>query len=147
MPDLMTVILPSLVAIILMVIVIRLTGIAHPIKLEDEAQIKDTMNAHFEGEPIERIVLGIESKSALVFMQNGAPPVLVRALGDRLAVRKLTAQSVKSLNGEDTSLTVKLRDYTWPDVTIHFANAAARTNAQDLITTLATHPKEAPAHA
>ncbi len=147
MHDYIIVLVPSLVAIIIMVVLIKMTRLEHLVRFDDEAPVRDTMDAHFEGQAIERIVLSEDQQSALVFMQNGAPPVLVRAFGDRMVVRVLAPKAIKDLSGEDTQLSIALNDFTWPRTKIIFANAAARTNAQSLISTSADHSKEASSHA
>ncbi|MDQ7019573.1 MAG: hypothetical protein Q9M33_10425 [Robiginitomaculum sp.] len=146
MPDLMTVIVPSLIAIALMVGLIRLTGLAHPVVLDDESLVRDAIDEHFEGMPIERIILGQDGQCALVVMSTGAP-ALVRAMGDRMVVRRLTSNMVKAVSGKDTVLNLKLRDFTWPRARMVFENTTARANAQDLIESRIADKREAMAHA
>ncbi len=146
MPDLMTVIVPSLIAIALMVGLIRLTGLAQPVVLDNEALVRHAIDEHFEGAPIERIILGQDGQCALVLMAQGAP-ALVRAMGDRMVVRRLSPDMVKAVSGNDTILNLKLRDYTWPRARMVFENATARANAQSLIEAKLANNSEAMAHA
>ncbi len=146
MPDLMTVILPSLIAIVLMVGLIRLTGLAQPVVLDDETLVRHAIDEHFEGAPIERIILGQDGQCALVLMADGAP-ALVRAMGDRMVVRRLTPDLVKTVSGAEAVLDLKLRDFTWPRARMVFENATARANAQSLIESRITDNREAMAHA
>jgi hypothetical protein len=146
MPDLMTVIVPSLIAIVLMVGLIRLTGLARPVVLDDEELVRQCIAEHFEDEAIERIILDQNGQCALVLMSAGTP-ALVRALGDRMVVRRLTSGMVKSLSGTDAVLDLHFRDFTWSRARMGFENATARTNAQSLIEAQMTNNSEAIAHA
>ncbi|PHS27596.1 MAG: hypothetical protein COA85_05015 [Robiginitomaculum sp.] len=142
----MTVIAPSLIAIVLMVGLIRLTGLAHPVVLDNEKLVRHAIEEHFVDEPIERIILGQDGRCALVLMDTGTP-ALVRALGDRMVVRRLTSSMVKSLSGTEAILNLKLRDFTWPRARMVFENATARANAQSLIEAQMANHSEAMAHA
>jgi lipid A disaccharide synthetase len=122
----------SLIAILVMVLLIKGTGITRPVLLTDETPVRETINEHFEGENVERIVLSENGNSALAFMQNGQS-LLVRALGDRMAVRPLNAQTLKSLQAKDDALVIKLRDFTWPATTLKCADAAVCAQAQTAI--------------
>jgi len=146
MPDLLTVIMPSLIAIILMVGLIHLTGLAHPVVLDDEAVVRRAIDEHFVDQPIERIILGQDGQCALVLMDTGTP-ALVRAMGDRMVVRRLTPTMVKALSGTEAVLDLKLRDFTWPRARMVFENTTARANAQSLIEAHIANHSEAMTHA
>jgi hypothetical protein len=122
----------SLIAILVMVLLIKATGITRPVLLTDETPVRETIKEHFEGENVERIMLSADGYGALAFMQNGAV-LLVRALGDRMAVRALNAQTLKSLQAKDDALVIKLRDFTWPATTLKCADAAVCVQAQTAI--------------
>jgi len=146
MHDYLVVLLPSFIAIIVMVALIKAVRLERLVRFDDETPVRETLNEHFEGQPVERIVLSEDQLSALAFMQDG-PPILVRAMGDRMVVRRLNPGMVKSLSGTEAVLDLKLRDFTWPRARMVFENATARANAQSLIESHIADNSEAMAHA
>ena len=135
MTDILTIMIPSLGALGLMVLVIWLTGLSHPVVLDDDAPVIETVQGHFADAQVERITRSADGKSALVYMADAPHLVLVRALGDRMAVRPVTAKTLKKLSGHDSDLDIVLDDYTWPRIRMNFADAAGRTSEENAINT------------
>ncbi len=133
MVDLAYVVIPSLLAIGLMVLVIRATGLSRPIVLGDDNLVAQSIDEHFEGATITRLVRSEDGNGALVYLSGGPFLVLVRTLGDRLVVRALAANALNSLTGEGNALTIVLNDFTWPKMQLHFVDAAAREAEQKQI--------------
>jgi hypothetical protein len=146
MHDYLIVLVPSFIAIIVMVALIKAVRLERLVRFEDETPVREALNEHFEGQTAERIILDKNGHFALALMQDGAV-ILVRAFGDRMAVRPLNAKSIATLNGHGETLDLKLNDFTWPRAHLVFDSAAARQSAQDLITALSHTPKEAASHA
>ncbi|PHS25790.1 MAG: hypothetical protein COA84_07050 [Robiginitomaculum sp.] len=146
MQDILIVVIPSLIAIVIMVLLIKATGIARPVLLKDEAPVRRTIAEHFEGEDVERIMLSEDGNSALAFMKNGEV-LLVRALGDRMAVRSLNANVLASLLGHENTLELKLKDFTWPRTRLIFEDVTARQNAENAISTAIDLNSQEPIHA
>ncbi len=133
MPDLLLVVLPSLFAIVLIVLLIRMTGIAHPVVLETDVPVEKTIAEHFEGARIDRIIRSADKFGALVYLNNAPGLVLVRAIGDRMAVRALNASTIKSLEGDGMSLGISLHDFTWPKMHLDFTDEAVRVAEESAI--------------
>ncbi len=133
MPDLLYVILPSLVAIVFIAFLIRMTGIAHLVVLETDEPVEKTIAEHFEGVGIDRIMRSADGTGALVYLKSTPGLVLVRALGDRMAVRTLGASTIKALSGKGASLGIALKDFTWPDMELCFADEGTRQTEENTI--------------
>ncbi len=112
----------SLAAIALMVALIRLTGIARPVRLDTD-QVRQAITEHYEGARIDRIVLGRDGKGALVYLAGDPAVVLVRALGDRMSVRPVSREVLKALTQKNDDLIFVLHDITWPPQHLRLADA------------------------
>ncbi len=146
MHDYIVVLVPSLIAIVIMVILIKATRLEHLVRLDNEAIVQSAIDEHFEGQKIDHIILSKDTQYALAIMQDGTV-ILVRAFGDRMTVRVLNEKNITSLNGQDEALEIKLNDYTWPRAHLVFENTAARSKVQDMIEKLTQNPAEAVSHA
>ena len=146
MHDYLVVLVPSFIAILVMVALIKAIKLERLVRLDDETPVRKTLGEHFEDQTVERILLDKNGQFALAQMQDGAV-ILVRAFGDRMAVRPLNAKSIAALSGHGETLDLKLNDFTWPRAKMVFDSAPARQAAQDLITALSLPPKEAASHA
>lgn len=146
MPDLLTVVLPSLAAIVVMVLIIRAVGISRPAKL-DEALVRQSVNEHYEGATIRRIVPGRDGKSALAYLDGEPALVLVRAMGDRTSVRAISRDVLKALSEKDDALIFVLHDFTWPKTALALDSDARAAEKQAIERALGLAQKEAHTHA
>ena len=147
MPDLLTVILPSLIAIGVMVVLIRALRLERPVVL-DESQVRQSIAEHYEGAHIRRIALGRDGKGAVVYLDGDPALVLVRALGDRISVRPVSATVLKALTQKNDDLIFVLHDLTWPAMHLRLDDADARkAEAANLLAALEGKPGEEKAHA
>lgn len=124
----------SIFGVSAMVLTCHFFKLSRPSSISDLDEAKRLLDQDSVGFQSGASVLSRDRAVALIEQVSGDSIGLLAAMGDGVVIRYLTPGSVKATRmGENSDLTIQLRDFTFRPVSIKFDdNSAARTWADKL---------------
>jgi hypothetical protein len=124
----------SVLGVSAMVVTCHFFKLSRPASIDDLDEAKRLLDQDAVGFKSGASVLSSDKGSALIEQASGESIGLLAAMGDGIVIRYLTPGTVKATRmGDESDLTVQLRDFTFRPVNIKFEDkATARSWADKL---------------